>query len=181
MLNGKYALITAYYLLSRQSWVIPQAVTSEWRRVMACCATIDSVVSLPKVGTGRAFIRQLIFVGVPSGEVPGHWDVQLLLIHQGTAEFKTARNQCIGNVARQNRVGELRESRISSTVGLIPSGELEGSGKHLELVSERARKGIWIDYVDVRLDSGDRSGRSGYSGDQGQPDHYCETVHRLHG
>jgi hypothetical protein len=148
---------------------------------MACCAAIHSVVGLPKIGTGRAFIRQLIFVGVPRGEIVGHRYIQLLLIDQGTAELETAGNQCIGNVACQNRVGELRDTGISSTVELFPSDELEWSGEYLELVSESAQKDILVDYVGVMLDSGDRSGRSRNSGDQSQRDHYCETVHRLHG
>jgi hypothetical protein len=117
-------------------------VTREWGRVMACGAAIHSVVGLPKVGTGRAFIRQLIFVGVPRGEVVGHRYIQLLLIHQGTVEFETAGNQCIGNVACQNRVGELRDTEVSSTVELFPSDELERSREHLELVSESAQKDI---------------------------------------
>lgn len=109
---------------------------------MACGAAIHSIESPPKVATGRAFIRQLIFIGVPRGEVPGHRYIQLLLIRQGMAKFETARNQYIRNVARQNRVGELCDTEISGTVELFPSDELERSREYLALVSKSAQKYI---------------------------------------
>lgn len=51
-------------------------VTREWGRVMTCGAAIHSIVSLPKAAAGRAFIRQLIFVGAPRGDVIGHRYIQ---------------------------------------------------------------------------------------------------------
>lgn len=109
---------------------------------MACGAAIHSIESLPKGATGRAFIRQLIVVGVPRGEVVGYRYIQLLLVRQCTAEFETARNQCIRTVACENRVGELRDTGIPGTVEVFPSGELERSRQYLELVSESAQKDI---------------------------------------